>query len=44
MAHAREEAENLITRALQGETFTIETTRMSRHSEEIAVSVDALFS
>jgi PAS domain S-box-containing protein len=39
MAHAREEAEKLIERALQGETFTIETTRMSRHSEEIAVSV-----
>jgi PAS domain S-box-containing protein len=39
MAHAREEAEKLIARALQGETFTIETTRLSRHSEEIAVSV-----
>jgi PAS domain S-box-containing protein len=39
MAHAREEAETLIARALQGETFTIETTRMSRHAEEIAVSV-----
>jgi PAS domain S-box-containing protein len=39
MAHAKEEAEKLIARALQGETFTIETTRMSRHSEEIAVSV-----
>jgi PAS domain S-box-containing protein len=39
MAHAREEAEKLIERALQGETFTIETTRMSRHAEEIAVSV-----
>jgi PAS domain S-box-containing protein len=39
MAHAKEEAKNLITRALQGETFTIETTRISRHSEEIAVSV-----
>jgi PAS domain S-box-containing protein len=39
MAHAREEAENLIARALEGETFTIETTRMSRHGEEIAVSV-----
>jgi PAS domain S-box-containing protein len=39
MAHAKEEAEKLIVRALQGETFTIETTRVSRHSEEIAVSV-----
>jgi PAS domain S-box-containing protein len=39
MAHAREEAEKLIVRALQGETFTIETSRMSRHSDEIAVSV-----
>jgi PAS domain S-box-containing protein len=39
MAHAREEAEKLIARALEGETFTIETMRMSRHSEEIAVSV-----
>jgi PAS domain S-box-containing protein len=39
MAHAREEAEKLIGRALEGETFTIETTRMSRHAEEIAVSV-----
>ena len=37
--HAREEAEKLIVRALQGETFTIETSRMSRHSDEIAVSV-----
>jgi PAS domain S-box-containing protein len=39
MAHAREEAEKLIARALEGETFTIETVRMSRHSEEIAVSI-----
>src|SRR5947209_18885592 len=39
MAHAREEAEKLIARAMEGETFTIETTRMSRHKEEIAVSV-----
>jgi PAS domain S-box-containing protein len=39
MAHAKEEAEKVIARALEGETFTIETTRMSRHGEEIAVSV-----
>ncbi|GAC1334867.1 MAG: hypothetical protein NVSMB26_18330 [Beijerinckiaceae bacterium] len=39
MAHAREEAEKLIARALQGETFTVETTRMSRHKEEISVAV-----
>jgi PAS domain S-box-containing protein len=39
MAHAQDEAEKLIARAMEGETFTIETTRMSRHKEEIAVSV-----
>jgi PAS domain S-box-containing protein len=39
MAHAKEEAEKVIARALGGETFTIETTRMSRQGEEIAVSV-----
>ncbi len=39
MSHAKEEAEKLIARALQGETFTIESTRMSRHGEEMAVSI-----